>query len=82
MSTFYWGYAITQVVGGQLADSHGGEVVLWIFGVVWSVSVLSFTVAANISNGLMAFANFVSGLSQGEDQHGDLLSYGMSFGRG
>ena len=67
MSTFYWGYAITQVVGGQLADSYGGEVVLWMFGVVWSVSVLFFTVAANLSNGLMAFTNFVSGLTQGEE---------------
>ncbi len=37
MSAFYWGYAMTQVLGGFLADKMGGDRVLVLTGSAWSL---------------------------------------------
>ena len=65
LSSFYWGYTLTQVLGGRLSDRHSGEMVQWLFGLGWSSAILSITVLANISDILVILANFVNGLSQG-----------------
>ena len=56
---------MTQIIGGQLADKHGGEVVLWMSGFGWSLAILSITIFASISNVLVAISNFINGICQG-----------------
>lgn len=36
LSGFYWGYAMTQVLGGYLSDRVGGEIVLAVATIGWS----------------------------------------------
>ena len=57
---------MTQIIGGQLADKHGGEVVLCVSGFGWSLSILSITLFASISNHLVILANFINGICQGK----------------
>ncbi len=57
---------VTQIIGGQLSDKHGGEIVLWVFGIGWSVTILSITLTANLSEMFVIVGNFVNGLCQGE----------------
>lgn len=40
MSCFFWGYAITQVIAGSLADLVGGERILPFTTIIWSVLTL------------------------------------------
>lgn len=37
MSSFFWGYAMTQLLGGYLSDRLGGDVVLPIAGCFWAM---------------------------------------------
>jgi len=37
LSCFFWGYTLTQFLGGYLADRVGGDVVLPIAACVWSM---------------------------------------------
>ncbi|KAL9978518.1 hypothetical protein ACROYT_G016044 [Oculina patagonica] len=41
MSAFFWGYMPAQVVGGYLSDKYGGEVILGLAAVVWSLLTLA-----------------------------------------
>uniref|UniRef100_A0A914E910 Major facilitator superfamily (MFS) profile domain-containing protein n=1 Tax=Acrobeloides nanus TaxID=290746 RepID=A0A914E910_9BILA len=36
MSCFFWGYAITQVIAGSIADTHGGEKILAFTTLIWT----------------------------------------------
>lgn len=65
MSAFFWGYSFTQIIGGQLADKHGGELVLWVFGMGWSSTILLIALAASVSDTIVVVANFINGLCQG-----------------
>ncbi|KAK7824298.1 putative glycerol-3-phosphate acyltransferase 8 [Quercus suber] len=47
-SSFFWGYLLTQIVGGIWADKIGGKVVLG-FGVVWwSIATILTPIAARV----------------------------------
>ena len=37
LSAFYWGYAMTQVAGGYLSDRIGGDRVMMVSVVAWSL---------------------------------------------
>ncbi|XP_013777359.1 solute carrier family 17 member 9-like isoform X2 [Limulus polyphemus] len=37
LSCFFWGYALTQVPGGNLSDSMGGDYVLFVAAIGWSL---------------------------------------------
>jgi ACS family sodium-dependent inorganic phosphate cotransporter-like MFS transporter 9 len=37
LSCFFWGYASTQIIGGYLADTYGGERVLVASTLFWAV---------------------------------------------
>ena len=65
LSSFFWGYMLMQIVGGQLSDKHGGELILWVFGFGWSVAILSIAATASVSSLLVIIANFINGLCQG-----------------
>uniref|UniRef100_A0AC35TR20 MFS domain-containing protein n=1 Tax=Rhabditophanes sp. KR3021 TaxID=114890 RepID=A0AC35TR20_9BILA len=42
LSCFFWGYAFTQVIAGQLADKYGGERILSFTTLLW-VTITFFT---------------------------------------
>ncbi|XP_019858643.1 PREDICTED: solute carrier family 17 member 9-like, partial [Amphimedon queenslandica] len=65
LSSFFWGYSATQVIGGQLGDKYGGELVLWTSALVWGGAVLSISIVASISTTLVFVAHLTNGLSQG-----------------
>lgn len=37
LSSFFWGYTITQIAGGYLSDKYGGERVIFIASIFWSI---------------------------------------------
>nr|CAD2201181.1 unnamed protein product [Meloidogyne enterolobii] len=43
LSCFFWGYAATQVVAGNIADHYSGERVLPFTTLVWSCSNFVYT---------------------------------------
>ena len=66
LSAFYWGYVLTQVVGGSLSDRFGGDMVQWMAGVVWSLATLSSIYLAQVSIWPLVAARFMTGLAQGQ----------------
>lgn len=41
LSSFFWGYTITQVAGGYLSDRYGGERVIFIASLFWSIITIA-----------------------------------------
>ena len=37
MGSFYWGYALTQILGGYLGDRYGGDVIMVTAAVAWGL---------------------------------------------
>ena len=51
LSSFFWGYALTQILGGYLSDRFGAERVLFAAGLGWglvTVTRIMITLAAVI----------------------------------
>lgn len=71
MSAFFWGYMPAQIIGGYLSDKYGGEVILGIAAIVWSLLTLAvpfITVSPILffSPTVIIFAaRMCTGLSQG-----------------
>jgi MFS family permease len=40
MSCFFWGYTITQLIAGHLADKYSGERILNVTTLIWSLFTL------------------------------------------
>ena len=59
------------MLGGQLGDRYGGELVLWTSALVWGSSVFSISLVASISNSLVFIAHLMNGLSQGKGGRGE-----------
>lgn len=65
LSSFFYGYLATQVLGGWLADRYGGKVVLG-FGVLWwSVFTLLTPPAAAVSLAVLFIARVGMGFGEG-----------------
>lgn len=47
MSTFFFGYILTQIAGGILADRYGGDYMLLASSLVWSISTLLIPVVGD-----------------------------------
>ncbi|XP_068118741.1 voltage-gated purine nucleotide uniporter SLC17A9 [Hyperolius riggenbachi] len=68
LSSFFWGYCLTQVAGGHLSDKVGGERVLLVSAVVWGFITLVTPVATHATTSsllLVSFLRFLMGLMQG-----------------
>lgn len=64
-SSFFWGYLMTQIVGGIWADRFGGKVVLG-FGVVWwSVATALTPIAAKLGLPYLLAARALMGIGEG-----------------
>src|SRR5262245_48421008 len=65
LSSFFYGYLATQVLGGWLADRYSGKVVLG-FGVLWwSIFTLLTPPAAAVSLAVLFIARVGMGLGEG-----------------
>ncbi|CAH8592463.1 unnamed protein product [Schistosoma turkestanicum] len=71
MGVFFWGYAFTQYLGGYLSDVFGGEIVIAISSLGWSVLTVCFIWLPNINfgsdniYGLFIITRFLLGIFQG-----------------
>ncbi|CAI9764851.1 unnamed protein product [Fraxinus pennsylvanica] len=64
-SSFFWGYLLTQIVGGIWADKIGGKLVLG-FGVVWwSVATILTPIAARIGLPCLLVMRAFMGIGEG-----------------
>jgi len=65
-SSFLWGYALTPLLGGILADRYGGKVVLGGGILVWSLATVATPfVAAGGSLGFLLLTRAIMGLGEG-----------------
>uniref|UniRef100_A0A0P4WDN5 Major facilitator superfamily (MFS) profile domain-containing protein n=1 Tax=Scylla olivacea TaxID=85551 RepID=A0A0P4WDN5_SCYOL len=65
LGSFFYGYAITQIVGGRAAEVYG---VRWVFGsciLAGGVSALLSPIAARTHYGLLITVRFLQGMCQG-----------------
>ncbi|KAM6982001.1 voltage-gated purine nucleotide uniporter SLC17A9-like [Tautogolabrus adspersus] len=65
---FFWGYCFTQILGGLASDKVGGERVLFISAVSWSLITAVTPLLAKLGThilALMTIARFLMGLLQG-----------------
>lgn len=64
-SSFFWGYLLTQIVGGIWADKIGGKLVLG-FGVVWwSLATILTPIAARIGLPFLLITRAFMGIGEG-----------------
>ncbi|XWS46107.1 hypothetical protein CRYUN_Cryun14cG0035000 [Craigia yunnanensis] len=64
-SSFFWGYLLTQILGGMWADKIGGKLVLG-FGVVWwSVATILTPIAARIRLPFLLIMRAFMGIGEG-----------------
>ncbi|CAI5994929.1 unnamed protein product [Closterium sp. NIES-65] len=64
-SSFLWGYLITPIIGGSLADRYGGRPVLAAGLALWSLATLLTPSAAAHSLGALLTVRAVMGLGEG-----------------
>ncbi|XP_043716094.1 ascorbate transporter, chloroplastic-like isoform X2 [Telopea speciosissima] len=64
-SSFFWGYLLTQIVGGIWADKVGGKLVLG-FGVVWwSIATILTPIAAKLGLPFLLIMRAFMGIGEG-----------------
>lgn len=64
-SSFFWGYLLTQILGGVWADRYGGKVVLG-FGVIWwSLATVLTPMAAALGLPALLVARACMGIGEG-----------------
>ncbi|CAL1606717.1 unnamed protein product [Knipowitschia caucasica] len=68
LGSFFWGYCITQILGGHVSDEVGGERVLLMSAVSWGLVAAVTPLMSRASSHalfLMTAARFLMGLLQG-----------------
>ena len=65
LSSFFFGYVTTQVLGGWLSLRYGGKPVLATAVALWSTSTLLTPLAADASFGVLLFCRVTMGIGEG-----------------
>ncbi|XP_029773996.1 solute carrier family 17 member 9 isoform X2 [Suricata suricatta] len=68
LSSFFWGYCLTQVVGGHLGDRIGGEKVILLSASAWGCITAATPLLARLGSAHLLFmtcARILTGLLQG-----------------
>ncbi|XP_062935258.1 voltage-gated purine nucleotide uniporter SLC17A9 [Cynocephalus volans] len=68
LSSFFWGYCLTQVVGGHLGDRIGGEKVILLSASAWGFITTATPLLAHLGGAhlvFMTFSRILMGLLQG-----------------
>merc|ERR1712135_74593 len=50
LGCFFWGYVLTQIAGGVLADKYGGDKVMTVSGIIWSISTICHPLFLSLFN--------------------------------
>ncbi|KAK2110325.1 hypothetical protein P7K49_010071, partial [Saguinus oedipus] len=58
LSSFFWGYCLTQVVGGHLGDRIGGEKVILLSASAWGSITAVTPLLAHLGSAHLAFMTF------------------------
>ena len=65
LSSFYWGYLFSQIVGHRVSERYGGGVVMYLTAVVWSLGVIGVSYFAYVSMALAVIVRVLTGMAQG-----------------
>ena len=65
LSSFYWGYLLSQIVGHRVLERFGAGVVMYLTAVVWSLGVICISYAAYVSMALAVIIRVLTGMAQG-----------------
>lgn len=73
LSAFFWGYTLTQVLGGYFSDKYGGEEVILLSAIGWSLITfwmpniisLSSSLGVDYAIAFIVFIRIVNGALQG-----------------
>uniref|UniRef100_G1N340 Major facilitator superfamily (MFS) profile domain-containing protein n=1 Tax=Meleagris gallopavo TaxID=9103 RepID=G1N340_MELGA len=68
LSSFFWGYCLTQVIGGHISDQIGGEKVLLLSASAWGFLTFITPLLTQITSAHLVFmtcSRFLMGLLQG-----------------
>ncbi|KAK0093683.1 hypothetical protein PV326_012917 [Microctonus aethiopoides] len=71
LSSFFWGYTLTQVASGYVSDRIGGQKIMWIAALGWSSTTFLMTnVIESFSNSqyciqIIALSRMINGAFQG-----------------
>ena len=65
LSCFYFGYMVTQLLGGYLADRFGGKLVLTVGVIWWSVFTILTPSAAAMGIGMLIATRVLMGMGEG-----------------
>lgn len=65
LSSFFFGYVTTQILGGYLSLRYGGKPVLATAVALWSISTLLTPLAAEASFGVLLFCRVTMGIGEG-----------------
>jgi MFS family permease len=65
LSSYFYGYIITQILAGWLSMKYGGKIVLGLAMLFGSIMTVLAPVCANVGYGLLILCRFVTGLAHG-----------------
>ncbi|XP_036281867.1 solute carrier family 17 member 9 isoform X1 [Pipistrellus kuhlii] len=68
LSSFFWGYCLTQILGGHLGDRIGGEKVILLSASAWGFLTAATPLLAHLGSAhlvFMTFSRILTGLLQG-----------------
>ncbi|XP_036915939.1 solute carrier family 17 member 9 isoform X2 [Sturnira hondurensis] len=68
LSSFFWGYCLTQVAGGHLGDRIGGEKVILLSASAWGLITAATPLITHLGSAhlvFMTFSRILTGLLQG-----------------
>ncbi|KAM5304639.1 voltage-gated purine nucleotide uniporter SLC17A9 isoform 2-T2 [Glossophaga mutica] len=68
LSSFFWGYCLTQIAGGHLGDRIGGEKVILLSASAWGLITAATPLLAHLGSAhlvFMTFSRILTGLLQG-----------------
>lgn len=65
LSSFFLGYALTQMLGGQLADRYGGKLILGAGVAVWSLFTAAIPPAAAAGTSTLLATRVLLGVGEG-----------------
>lgn len=69
LSSFFWGYVITQIPAGHLAQKFGPRILLFVLLLVCSVTTILFVPASSLGWEYACAARVILGLAQVSSLH-------------
>lgn len=72
LSSFFWGYCLTQILGGWLSDKWGGQRVIFVSSIFWSIITIAMPNLIEVSSyfprwslSVIVFFRVINGAMQG-----------------